>query len=435
MKPQRILFGLLTPGLGGHTHTAVALAKALRDRGHAIDFLVSASTDTGADPAVTASLIRAANFPVVPITGMFAPIGQRSFRRNLRDLARQHSYDVLHWFEEVPARIREAAVVAAEQRCAFVWTITSGGVPWGYYGLNRVVVFTPEVAADARRRSPRTTVHVVPARLDLRPLQGQFMENARREIRGRLAIAGDELLVVRVARCARLYLRSVRLGIDLAVRLVRAGKPAVFVHAGYVEDPDVAQEIRRMVHEANAAAGQLLAHSITENVEIGARYVAAADVCIAAGRSAIEAVALERPTLVAWGSRYLGMVDESNIQAMADTNFQGRNTQAIASDDEVVSQMHDAVRRRLTEPELGARTHTLCARFIKDRYSVESAAATYEVLYADRTVRVNGFLTHYSNPRHLGRELFHRLPVSIRASRAVSFLRRARAWPGVPGID
>ncbi len=362
---------------------------------------------------------------------MLAPIGQRSsFRRTLRDLVRERAYDALHWFEEGPARIREAAVVAAEERCAFVWTITSGGVPWGYYGLNRVVVFTPEVAADARRRSPRTAVHVLPARVDFRPLHPRFVESARQDIRRRFAIGDDDLLIVRVARCASLYLRSVRLGIALASRLTRAGRPAVFLHAGYVENPAVAQEIRQMVDKANALAGRPLAYSVTDNVEIGTRYLAASDICIAAGRSALEAVALERPTLVAWGSRYLGLVNEDNIQAMAETNFQGRNAQKILSDDEVVSDMHDAVRSRLTEPEQGARTHAFCARFIKDRYSVESAAARYETLYADRTVTVEGSLEHYSNPLHLARELFHRLPLSIRASRPVSFLRRAQLMAG-----
>ena len=41
MAHQRVLFGLLMPSLGGHTRTAVALATVLRDRGYAIDFVVS----------------------------------------------------------------------------------------------------------------------------------------------------------------------------------------------------------------------------------------------------------------------------------------------------------------------------------------------------------------------------------------------------------
>ena len=435
MKPQRILFGLLTPGLGGHTRTAVALAEVLRDRGHAIDFLVRASTDDGTDSSVTASLIRAAHFPVVPIGGLFAPIGQPSFRRNLRDLVRREPYDVLHWFEEGYARVRDAAAVAALERRGFVWTITSGGAPWGYYGLNRVVVFTPEVAADAKRRSPQTAVHLLPARLDFRPFDRAFIQSARRDIRNRFAIGDDELLIVRVARCASVYVRSVRAGIALAARLSHAGRPARFLHAGYVEIPEVAQEIRQMVDEANAAAGRRFAHSVTDNVEQGTRYEAAADICIAAGRSAIEALALGQPTLVVWGARYLGMVNEDNIQTMSETNFQGRNTERVVSDEDVVTEMHDAVRTRLAAPAQGARTQELCARFIRDHYSVESAAATYEELYADRTVTVDGFLTHYSNPRHLGRELFHRLPPSIRFSRPLSVLRRSGLWPGLPPTD
>ena len=427
----RVLFGLLTPSLGGHTRTAVAVADVLRDRGYAIDFLVRESTD--AEPAgsssVTASLVRAAGFPVIPIAGLYGRPGARSFRQNLSDLVRRSSYDVLHWFEE--HGLRDAAVVAAAERRAFVWTFTSGGRPVGYHGLNSVVVFTPEVAEDARRRSPRTVAHVVPARFDFRSLDSRFVRSARHDIRHRFSVGDADLLIVRVARCTSVYLRSIRLGIALAARLSRGGRPAVFLHAGYVEDRRVALEIQQTIDRANAAAGRSIAYSVAEGVEIGTRYAAAADVCIASGRSAIEALALERPTLVAWGSRYLGMVDAENIQTIAATNFQGRNSELV-SDDEVVGQMHDAVYLRLAEPARGAGTQTLCAHFIKQHYSVESAADTYERLYADRTVTIDGLLKHYGNPQHLGRELFHRLPVSLRFSRPLSFLRRRRLWPGLP---
>ena len=436
MKAQRLLFGLLTPALGGQTRTAVAVAEVLRDRGYAIDFLVSASSDAeNTDPsAPTTSLIRAAGFPLIPIAGLYGRPGQRSFRRNLRDLVRQHQYDVLHWFE-VHAGVRDAALVAAQERRAFVWTITSGGAPAGYYGLPRVVVFTQEVAADARRKSPQTVVHVLPARVDFRALRPDLVESWRRDLRSRYGIGDDELLIVRVARCASVYSRSVGLGIALASSLTRAGRPARFLHAGYAEDPDVASDIRRLVDLANASAPRPSAFSITDDVESGTRYMAAADVCIGSGRTAIESLALERPTLAAWGSRYLGMVDGDNIHAFAETNFQGRHSQKLVSDEDAVAQMHEAVCRRLSEPEQGASTHERCAQFIRKQYSVEGAADTYERLYADRTVTVDGFLKYYSSPRHLGRELFYRLPLSIRVSRPVSFLRRAQLWPGLPGTD
>ena len=71
MTAKRILFGLLRPTLGGHSRTAVALAGVLRDRGHTIDFVVSAAADSGraGSSGVTASLIHAAGFPVIPIEG------------------------------------------------------------------------------------------------------------------------------------------------------------------------------------------------------------------------------------------------------------------------------------------------------------------------------------------------------------------------------
>ena len=379
---------------------------------------------------MTASLIHAAGFPVIPIEGEYAPSGRRSFRRNLRDLVRRNPYDALHWFES--HALRDAALVAAAEDRAFVRTFTSGGVPAGYCGLNRVVVYTQEVADDVRRRSPGTVVHVLPARIDLRPLDRSFVERARLEIRSRLGIAESDVLIVRVARCTQHYLKSIGFGIALAERLTRGGRPARFYTRATSTIATSPWRFDEPWTQANALAARPLAFSVTDEVEVGNEYAAAADVCIGSGRSAIEAVALQRPTLVAWGSRYLGMVDDANIEAMAGTNFQGRNMETIVSDEDIVTEMHDAVRSRLAEPEQGARTHELCARFIWEHYSAEHAAATYERLYADRTVTVESFLTHYSNIRNLGRELYYRLPPSIRFTRAVSFLRRAHLWPGMP---
>jgi hypothetical protein len=426
MTPHRILFGLLSPGLGGHTRTAVALAGVLRDRGHVVDVLVRADLD--AFSAGTDAFVREAGLTTVSVAGLYSWAGHGAFRRRLRDVVRGGEYDAIHWFEFYDA-VRDAALVARDTGRAFVWTVTSGGVPIDYYGLNRVVVFTREVAEDARRRSPDTAVHVLPARIDFRTLTLEARERARREIRQALGVADDELLVVRVARCANTYLHSVRLGLALAGRLRRDGRRAVFLHAGFVHEPDVAREIRRLVERANADAGRTVAHSVTEDLDAGTRYAAAADVCLGSGRTAIEAVALERPTLVAWGARYLGLVDASNIAAMADTNFQGRQSREIASEEDVVDQMHHAVCTRLASGGAAARVQASSAQFVRDRYSVESAADVYEQLYADRAVTVAGALTHFGNPQHLGREILRRLPARLADRGLIGRLRRARSSP------
>lgn len=429
MTAKRILFGVLTPHGGGHTRTAVALADALRSRGYSIDFLVA----TPGEPVRTA-LITDAGFRVVPIKSHYARFWRSSFHQDLRRLVRRSSYDVLHWFEL--HGLRQAALIAAEEKRAFVWTHTSGGVVApGYYGLNRVVVYTREVATDVSRRSPKTTVHLVPARLDLRSLDRRFVDAARRDVRSAIGVHDTDLLIVRVARCSSVYLQSVRLGIELAVQLTRLGRSAMFLHAGYEEEPETKAQIDRLVGLANAGSVRPVAYSLTEDLQAGTRYMAAADVCIASGRSAIEALALERPTLVVWSSRYLGMVNEANIQQVADTNFQGRDTEKAGSDEEIVSGMLDAVRERLAEPDHGARSQGACGRFIKEHYSVETAADAYEQLYADRVVTVDGFLKHYSHPRHLARELYHRLPPSLRFSRPAIFLRRTNRWPGLQQVD
>lgn len=425
MTPHRILFGLLSPGLGGHTRTAVALATVLRDRGYAIDFLVRRADERTRDDALDDSLIRAAAFPVVPISGLYEWRARPSFRGNLRDVVRREGYAAIHWLEFHDG-VRDAAMVAREEGAAFVWTVTSGGLPLSYYGLNRVVVFTSEVARDVRRRSPSTAVDVLPARVDFRALAPEVRERDRSSIRARLGLEDADTLVVRVARCASVYLRSVRWGIALVARMNREGRRAVFLHAGFVQEPDAARQIRRLVDEANAEAGRTIAHSETDDVTAGTPYASAADVCIGSGRTAIEALALERPTFVGWGSRYLGLIDTDSIQVAADTNFQGRQTLKASSDADVVAQMSAALRQRWADRTAALRTQAACADFVRKRYSVESAADTYERLYAERTVTVDSGLRMFGNPGYLAREFFYRLPAGLRRSAVVQALIRAR---------
>lgn len=386
-----------------------------------VDFLVGDASTSATDV-----LVRAAGFHVASIAGLYQWRVRPSFRQRLRDVVRRERYTVIHWFEFHDG-VREAAIVAREAGCAFVWTVTSGGVPASYHGLNRVAVYTQEIAEDVRRRSPTTVPHVLPARLDFRMLSSDVRERARTTVRPLLGIAETDLLIVRVARCADVYLRSVRLGVELASRLVRDGQGAVFLHAGYEQDSAVAQDIRNCVNQANALAGRTVAHSVTDNLLAGVDYIAAADVCIASGRSALEAVALERPTIVAWGARYLGMVDAGNIARVAETNFQGRQSERVSSDEDVLARMREAIDARAADEVTARQTQSACAAFVREHYSVERAADAYEQLYADRTVNVESLFRAAWNPSWLSRELFHRLPAGVRRARLLRPLRRAWA--------
>jgi glycosyltransferase involved in cell wall biosynthesis len=394
---MKILFGVLNPSFGGHTRTAVALAGALRRRGHEVDLAV--------DRQVTSDeVIRAAEFRVLAMdTRPMRPF-RLGFTGVLRAIARDGRYDAIHWFE-VAGGVWHAARAAAAEGRAFVWTVTSGNPPPAYYGLNRAVVFTSEVADDLRRRSPRTTAHVVPARIDPATLDPDFVRNVRAEVRSRLGIPAARLLVVRVARCNRLYIPGVRLGIRLAERLNAAGRDAAFLHAGYPQEPEAAAAIAGLVADANLRARRVVAWSETRDVALGTRFAAAADVCIASGRSAIEAIALERPTFVVWEHRYLGLVDDHSIADLADTNFQGRLSPRMGDDEQVVAAMAQAIATRLNDPERAERIARACAAFVESRYSIDEAAAVYERLYADRTIALDGPLRHFAGPGQFIHEL------------------------------
>ena len=131
----------------------------------------------------------------------------------------------------------------------------------------------------------------------------------------------------------------------------------------------MAVRIQELVDAVNQRAGRTIARTETQDVAQGARYLAAADFCVASGRSALEALALARPALIVWGSRYLGMVDTDSIQQLAATNFQGWNASGSAPDGEEVRRMSEAVHRRLEHPAQSGDIQAACARFVEEHYT------------------------------------------------------------------
>jgi hypothetical protein len=397
---------VLWPSPGGHTRTAIAIAEALRGRGHTIEFVVDATA--GSD-----DLIRASGFPVHRDLSVYSTPLRPSFRASFRSLVERTGCDAIHWFEK-RAGIRGAAAAARDAGRSFVWTVTSGGPPDEYYGLNRVAVYTPEVAQHAARRSPGTTVHVLPARISVTEIDRALDSRSRGDIRAQFKIPDTSLLIVRVARCARVYVPSIKLGLGLTEHLNDSGRPAVFVHAGFVNEPEAATEIRSLVDAANRRAGRSIAFSET-NPLAGVRYLAAADVCVASGRSAIEALALGRPTIVAWGSQCLGLVEPGNIDEIARTNFQGRLATAPPSGKETTAA---GIARILQHDFQGdeQQARVFCSQFVRSRYSVEKAAEAYEALYEDRRVTLDSAARYYSNPRNVATELRGWIPIGVRRS-------------------
>jgi hypothetical protein len=196
----------------------------------------------------------------------------------------------------------------------------------------------------------------------------------------------------------------VRLGIGLVERLNAAGHDAAFLHAGYPQEPDAAAAIAGLVAKANARAGRVVAWTETRDVALGTHFAAAADICVASGRSAIEALALRRPTFVVWENRYLGLVDDRSIVDLADVNFQGRSSPGMGDEEQVVAAMAEAITTRLNDPDRAEGITGACAAFVESRYSLDRAVDTYESLYADRTLTVDGPVRHFAVPRHFVHE-------------------------------
>jgi len=401
---MKLLLCVPAPSFGGHTRSAVSLASELRCRGHSVEFLVGAKLAGKETPA----LIEEAGFHIHALEIRKDGILRRPFEAEVRSLLRACRFEVVHLVGHLRG-LPELARACRKEGRSFLWTLPSGGAPKRFEGLNRVAVFTPEVAEEVRRTSPRTVPHILPARIDFRPLDELAVAGNRSEVRRQFGIPEDALLIVRVARAHPLYLKSVRIGIHLAEQLAAEGRPTFFLHAGYPQEQEVAELIRDLVLRANERAGRRIAFTESDDVALGARYMAAADLCIASGRSALEAIGLGRTTLLAWGDGVPGLVDDVSIATHADTNFQGRLEPSPIDEGGCLRQTLAALKARLADPEEDARIREVCARFVRERYSIQGAAVRYEELYWDRTIRVVSPMGAYLSPSRIGRAISERV--------------------------
>ncbi|SCY48992.1 glycosyltransferase [Alkaliphilus peptidifermentans] len=111
-----------------------------------------------------------------------------------------------------------------------------------------------------------------------------------------------------------------------------------------------------------------------------------ADVVIAVGRTAIEAMAMEKSIILAGGEGYLGILTEDKFHLAQETNFTGRNIGIIESD----SQLFEDVKQILELPKNDVKDRgSFFRKKVMELYSVEEMARqTVEVYH--KLLRVRG---------------------------------------------
>jgi len=294
---------------GAETYAAALIGRQVRD-GHR----VLVASDTFSTPVEA---------EVVPL-----PIGRRARLRRLlnivalRRLIRTHDIHVVH------AHSRAAAWVS-------FFATRGGRVPLvsSLHGLQplhptaRAFSVYGEVmlavSAGVRENAvqgmglPAARVRLVPNGVDLerfRPAGAAVAAEARRA----LGLPPDAPVVALVGRLSGPRGPLARVAVAETFSRIRAAAPGarLLLAGGAAAPPDVAAAVA----DANAGAGEEVVRWLGHLGDVRPVF-AAADVVIAAGRSALEAMASARPVAALGETHYVGVVQEATAAEARASNF------------------------------------------------------------------------------------------------------------------
>lgn len=421
---MKILLAVFNAGLAGHTRSSLAVAQALRDRGHDIIYLIGAQAN--------AKLIEAAGFAYERVAGDWLH-SYRPVLRLLPDILRRHQVDLVHSFSD--EGLAELVTVCKSQSVPCFFTQCGGPGPKRMLPLESIILFSEEVRDRLLREhhlAPES-LHVLPSRIDVAridALQAGLDAALYPQFKSKYGLDPQARIVLQVARLDPEYHTSILQGIDAVANLRHRGLRVQFVHIGYSDKQHAAwvyEDVRRRIAEVNEEFRCTAAATAQDEGADALQYVGMADAVIGVGRSAFEGMAFRKPTLVIGANGYAGMVTPGQVAGLTYYNFSGRNIAEEKPYDRSVEEIASDLHRLLTNQAHYEELADFGRRYVEEMLDVRIAAVAYERLYQEHAVQTypdDRLLRSFTKP--LWKLLLHRFTSHNLRSALRQRLQRAR---------
>lgn len=353
---------------GGSQMTSLALAESLHRRGHEVHF--------GAMAGPLVQRLVSVGIPFVDLpSDPRRPDLHTMTRENVGRIANileQEQIDLVHSFQYFPAL---AAVVAAVRRPVPV-TLSLLGPKLPPYRLPpriaRVFVVSEELRekVHATRYAPSNLVAVVPNRVDLARFRTPDADSEGFEIAG---VNTSGRLIGSVSTLTESKAMAVRVFLEAARRLASTRPDVQFIVAG---DGPAREELQLVADGVNASIGRNVV-ILTGTLDIP-RLLPHLDVVVGMGRSALEALAAGRPTVMLGPAGVVQPVDSPSLPWLMHSNFTGRGRPIPA---EPAGALAEAIVRQLEDPEAARWSATEGRSFILGQYDAARGAEILESHY------------------------------------------------------
>lgn len=370
---MKVLFLIGSVGMGGHTRSALAIGRALADRG--IDVHFAAGEGKGID-LVTGSGLPCSIFPTGFRDGYV--VDGRSFQAVAR-IAGEVRPDVYHAFDFNGLML--GAGPARRSTGKLLFTICGGPVPRARVPAMRpVVVFSRELKEGLLERQGLDEEHILVNAARIRLEQNVFPPERISGFRSQVGIPDGEPVVLMISRIARSKIPALLHLVKTADRAAEKSR-GVFLIVGAADEPQPLTVLQEAVARVNAKHGRPIVLWTDRGSEQASRLLPLASVAVGVGRTAFEAMNLGIPTLVIGNHGFSAVACEQTCDALIEKNFSGRDAldrPAEASSPEVTAEV---LCRILNDPCLSEKIGREGRQWVRDHLSAERGAEFYAGLY------------------------------------------------------
>lgn len=359
MEKLTVLLALMALDAGGAETHVISLAKQLKKRG--VEVIV-ASHGGKLTEFLESNDIKHYTLPL----DKKSPMALASSIKGLTAIVKKHKVDIIHAHARIPAWVSQWVSVLTG--CPYI--TTSHGIYSTGWGMGLISAWGQKVIAvseDVKKhliagfKVNPDKIFVIPNGIDLE----QFDPNIDSSpVEKQLGLKHEDLKIVYISR-----LMGAR-G-EIALRLIKA-LPQIKdsfpnVKLIVVGEGDKYESIAKMANQYNEKASE---NSV---IVTGARLdtpqiMNMADVAVGVGRVALEAMAMEKPVIIAGEAGFMGILKPENFELAKKHNFSGRGSSMTTDSENIAS----AIKTLLSDEQLRKRLGSFGREEVAKYFSIES---------------------------------------------------------------
>jgi len=368
MDQLTVLLALMALDAGGAETHAISLAKQLKKRGVNV---ILASHGGRLTSELEADGIEHFTLPL----DRKSPVSLLQSLKGLTDIVKSRKVDIIHAHARIPAWISQW--VTYFTGCPFI--STSHGIYSTSWGMGFITAWGKKIIAvsdDVKKhlidnfRVPAEKIYVIPNGIDLKKFNPEIDESA---VMRELDLNPDDMKIVYISR-----LMGAR-G-EIALRLIEAlpeiQKQFDKIKLVVVGEGDKYNAICKSAAEFNQTVGE------KKVIVTGARLdtpllMKTADIAVGVGRVALEAMAMEKPVIIAGEAGFMGPLTPENFDEAKKHNFSGRGANKVTDAHNMASEIKRLLKDPVRCKELGKFGRQMVSQYFSIEVMTEEVLKIY----------------------------------------------------------